>query len=82
MAAIEDALLLKADVVNLSLGSSAAGYSSDSEEYVNGIFKKLEGTSTVVSISAGNSGRWADDSTYGVNLSKDVNQDTVGSPGS
>ncbi|ADL35362.1 serine protease subtilisin family [Butyrivibrio proteoclasticus B316] len=82
MAAIEDALLLKADVVNLSLGSSAAGYSSDSEEYVNGIFKKLEGTSTVVSISAGNSGRWTDDSTYGVNLSKDVNQDTVGSPGS
>lgn len=82
MAAIEDAILLKADVVNLSLGSSAAGYSSDSEAYVNEIFKKLEGTSTVVSISAGNAGRWADNSTYGVNLSGDVNQDTVGSPGS
>ncbi|MBE5859500.1 MAG: serine protease subtilisin family protein [Butyrivibrio sp.] len=82
MAAIEDAILLKADVVNLSLGSSAAGYSSDSEKYINDIFKKLEGTSTVVSISAGNAGRWADNSTYGVNLSADVNQDTVGSPGS
>ncbi len=82
MAAIEDALLLKADVINLSLGSSAAGYSSDSESYINEIFAKLEGTSTVVSISAGNSGRWSDDSTFGVNLSKDVNQDTVGSPGS
>ena len=82
MAAIEDALLLKADVVNLSLGSSAAGYSSDSEAYINEIFEKLEGTSTVVSISAGNSGRWSDDSTIGVNLSTDVNQDTVGSPGS
>ncbi|WP_408070511.1 S8 family serine peptidase [Butyrivibrio sp. JL13D10] len=82
MAAIEDAILLKADVVNLSLGSSAAGYSSDSEAYINEIFKKLEGTSTVVSISAGNAGRWADNSTYGVNLSGDVNQDTVGSPGS
>ncbi len=82
MAAIEDAILLKADVVNLSLGSSAAGYSSDSEAYVNEIFKKLEGTSTVVSISAGNAGRWADNSAYGVNLSGDVNQDTVGSPGS
>ncbi len=82
MAAIEDALLLKADVVNLSLGSSAAGYSSDSEDYINQVFKKLEGTSTVVSISAGNSGRWSDDSTWGVNLSRDVNQDTVGSPGS
>ena len=82
MAAIEDALLLKADVVNLSLGSSAAGYSADSEAYVNEVFEKLEGTSTVVSISAGNSGRWSDDSTYGANLSADVNQDTVGSPGS
>jgi lactocepin len=82
MAAIEDAILLKADVVNLSLGSSAAGYSADSEAYINDIFKKLEQTNTVVSISAGNSGRWADDSPYGVNFSKDVNQDTVGSPGS
>lgn len=82
MAAIEDALLLKADVVNLSLGSAVAGYSADAEAYVNDIFEKLEGTSTVVSISAGNSGRWADDSTLGVNLSKDVNMDTVGSPGS
>ncbi len=82
MAAIEDAILLKADVVNLSLGSSVAGYSSDSEAYVNEIFEKLEGTSTVVSISAGNSGRWSDESTYGANLSTDVNQDTVGSPGS
>ena len=82
MAAIEDAILLKADVVNLSLGSSAAGYSADSEAYINEIFEKLEGTSTVVSISAGNAGRWSDSSTYGVNLSEDVNQDTVGSPGS
>jgi lactocepin len=62
MAAIEDALVLDCDVVNLSLGSSAAGYSLGEEEYINDIFKKLEGTSTVVSISAGNSGRWADNS--------------------
>ncbi len=82
MAAIEDAILLKADAINLSLGSSAAGDSYDEEEYINDIFKKLEGTSTVVSISAGNSGRWSDSSMYGVNLSKDVNLDTVGSPGS
>ena len=82
MAAIEDAILLKADVINLSLGSAEAGNSSDIEEYINDIFKKLEGTSTVVAISAGNSGRWSDSSTYGANLSKDVNLDTVGSPGS
>lgn len=82
MAGIEDAILLNADAINLSLGSSSAGESSEVEAYVNDIFNKLEGTSTVVSISAGNSGRWGDETVYGVNLTKDVNQDTVGSPGS
>ncbi len=82
MAAIEDAILLKADAVNLSLGSSSAGNSADSEAYVNEIFDKLQGCDTVVSISAGNAGRWSDDSTYGANLASDVNMDTVGSPGS
>ena len=82
MAAIEDALIMKADAINLSLGSSSAGNSTDSEAYVNNIFDKLKGTDTVVSISAGNAGRWADKSAYGANLSSDVNMDTVGSPGS
>ena len=82
MAAIEDALLLDADVVNLSLGSSSAGNSADAETYVNEIFDALQGTDTVVSISAGNAGRWSDNSAYGANLSSDVNLDTVGSPGS
>lgn len=82
MAAIEDALLLKADAINLSLGSSSAGNSADSEAYVNEIFDKLQGCDTVVSISAGNAGRWSDSSYYGANLASDVNLDTVGSPGS
>ncbi len=82
MAAIEDALIMKADAINLSLGSSSAGNSTDGETYVNDIFDKLKGTNTVVSISAGNAGRWADKSAYGVNLPEDVNMDTVGSPGS
>lgn len=82
MAAIEDALLLKCDAINLSLGSSAAGDSADSEAYINEIFAKLQGCSTVVSISAGNAGAWSDDSIYGGNMPKDVNMDTVGSPGS
>lgn len=82
MAAIEDAILLKADVINLSLGSSSAGNSTGSEAYINEIFNKLQGSDTVVSISAGNSGRWSDDSNFGANLASDVNLDTVGSPGS
>lgn len=82
MAALEDALLLKCDAVNLSLGSAFAGESADGEAYINEIFAKLQGCGTVVSISAGNAGAWSDDSIYGGNMPGDVNMDTVGSPGS
>lgn len=85
MAALEDAVLLDADAVNLSLGSSSAGDSKEyaaGEQYINEIFNELSNTDTVVSISAGNSGYWSENSTYGANLTGDVNMDTVGSPGS
>ena len=82
MAAIEDAILLKVDTINLSLGSSEAGNTYDSEEYVNEIFDKLQGSSTVVSVAAGNSGRWSENSQIGANLSENVNMDTIGAPGS
>lgn len=82
VAAIEDAILLGADSINLSLGSASAGETAAGEAYIDEVFDKLSGTNTVVSISAGNSGSWGADSQYGANLTKDVNLDTVGSPGS
>lgn len=82
MAAIEDALLLGADTINLSLGSSSAGETAAAEEYINEIMKRLEGTNTVVCISAGNSANFSESSEYGLNFTSDVNADTVGSPGS
>lgn len=85
MAAIEDAILLDADAINLSLGSSSAGESKEyaaGEQYINEIFNGLTNTDTVVSISAGNSSYWSENSTYGANLTSDVNMDTAGSPGS
>ncbi|MGN0168983.1 MAG: S8 family serine peptidase [Acetatifactor sp.] len=82
MAAIEDAILLGADAINLSLGSSSAGESAASQAYINEIMDKLCGSSVVVSISAGNAGAWSDSSLYGANIADDVNLDTVGSPGS
>ncbi len=83
MAAIEDALLLDADVVNLSLGSIQPGESEEpGDEYVNGVFRRLLDSDMVVSISAGNAGAWGDSSSQGLNRTEDVNLDMVGNPGS
>lgn len=85
MAALEDAVLLGADVINMSLGEVYAGESSEyaqAEQYVNEIFEKLSGTDTVVSISAGNTGSWSDNSVYGANRTDDVNMDAIGVPAS
>lgn len=82
MLAIEDALVLGADTINLSLGSASSGDSTSDMAYVNEIMNKLTRTNTVVSISAGNAGFWAEPSYYGASLTTDVSADTVGSPGS
>lgn len=84
MAAIEDALLLDVDVINLSMGTPNPGESSaySGEAYVNEILKRLQGSDMVVSISAGNSGSWAENSKFGHNRTEDVNMNMIGNPGS
>ena len=82
MAAIEDAILLGCDAVNLSLGSSNAGNAYSEEKYAQ-LLDSLTETDTVVVMSAGNSGYWAEEAYSGGYLyNTDVNLDTVGSPGS
>lgn len=80
MAAIEDAIVLGCDAVNLSLGSANAGLATSGQ--YQAILDKLEETSTVVIMSAGNSGAWADETAYGELYADGVNFDTAGSPGS
>ncbi|MBQ7638715.1 MAG: S8 family serine peptidase [Clostridia bacterium] len=80
MAAIEDAVVLGADSVNLSLGSAEAGFATD--ETYQEILDNFKNYNTVVSISAGNSGTWYENSNYGVLFGEENNFDTVGSPGS
>lgn len=83
MAAIEDALVLGCDSVNLSLGSGNPGTSrySGSEVYA-AILEELVNSDTVVTMSAGNSGHWGEH-TYHEGLYDDgVSFDEVGSPGS
>ena len=82
MAAIEDAIVLGCDSINLSLGSSNPGTSTNAEYQT--ILDNLTEAGAVVCISAGNSGSWVDSAASGIGYlySDDVSLDTVGSPGS
>ncbi len=86
MAAIEDAILLGCDSVNLSLGSGNPGTSACDEKYQE-LMDGLTEAGAVIVMSAGNSGYWAE-SAYndfgagGYLYLDDVSMDTVGSPGS
>ena len=81
MAAIEDAIVLGADSINLSLGSGSAGFAMAGT--YQEIMDSLPASVSVVAISAGNAGAWTDHLDEHYNLyAEDVNLDTGGSPGS
>lgn len=84
MAAIEDAIILKADSINLSLGSGNPGRSRSSKKVYQDIMDDLTESGVVVAISAGNSGTWAEntETLTGLLYSDDVSMATNGSPGS
>nr|MCR4855238.1 S8 family serine peptidase [Erysipelotrichaceae bacterium] len=81
-AAIEDAIILKADSINLSLGSANPG-SSFSGAYQN-IMDNLIGSGSVVVMSAGNAYHWPNSATNGTGdlYLEDISEATGGSPGS
>ena len=79
MAAIEDAIVLGADAINLSLGSSVAGFGHN--DTYQAIMDSLSECLSVVTISAGNNGSWTDGLTYQSLYGRDVNFHTGGSPG-
>ena len=80
MAAIEDAIMLGCDVVNLSLGTTMPG--SPYTDIYSDLMEMMTQTDTVVVISAGNASSWAAASTFGYLYNDDVSFDMVGSPGS
>ena len=81
MAAIEDAIVLGCDSINLSLGSGAPG-AGRSYSYED-IMDSLSEHGAFVCIAAGNSGYWSEKAKNGGLLyADDVSFDTVGSPGS
>ena len=82
MAAIEDALILGADSINLSLGSSAPGFEKEYKYDYADILDSLTKSDTVVSISQGNNASIGDNSYLGAAYSDDNSFNTGGSPGS
>ena len=82
MAAIEDAIVLGADAVNLSLGSANPGATHPSSEAYQAIMDNLTDSGVVVCISAGNSGGWSDyDLNLGYLYADEVSMHTAGAPG-
>ena len=81
VAALEDALILGADVVNMSLGSPA-GFTSSASDFVNEIYARVADTGTVLAISAGNnytagfSNLWGTD----LNLTENIDNAVIGEP--
>lgn len=80
-AAIEDALVLGADAINLSIGTDWAGFSYSTE--YQSVLDRLQQTDTVVTIAAGNYGSTIN---KGVDVDmlriEDVNLNTICDPGS
>lgn len=81
LAAIEDALVLGADAINLSVGSPLAGRTYSDDSLYEEVFNKLAETDTILSASAGNYGYWAEKTYHGYLFSDDVNFATGGTPG-
>ena len=79
-AAIEDAIWLGCDSVNLSLGSGSPG-TSDNPLFAD-LLEFMATTDTVVVMSAGNSGYWAETSAPTYLYNDGVSFQTAGSPGS
>ena len=79
-AAIEDAIWLGCDSVNLSLGSGSPGYSYNST--FAELLDFMATTDTVVVMSAGNSGNWAEMTSPTFLYNDGVSFQTDGAPGS
>ncbi len=80
MLALEDALLLNVDVINMSLGGTS-GFSSEDPE-LDEIYNRVNYHDVILSVSAGNDGTSASGNLWGTDLNPTAHPDTavVGSP--
>ena len=80
MAALEDALMLGADVVNMSLGTNS-GFTTSTDE-VNAIYNRVAQTNTVLCVAAGNNYTAGYGNTWGTdaNQTKYPDNAVIGEP--
>ena len=81
VAALEDAILLGVDVVNMSLGSPA-GFCESGDEEIDSIFRRVSETDMIVDVAVGNEGTSMQGSLYGnyMNTTEHIDNATVSSP--
>ncbi len=81
LAAVEDAVLLNADVINMSLGSDN-GFNTSSDETVNAVYSRVQEAGINLMCAAGNATDAAVNNLAGLNLnySEDVDNGIVSSP--
>ena len=75
MAAIEDALLLDVDVINMSLGATS-GFSSEDPE-IDAIYGRVEYFDTILTISAGNETQSSYGNTWGTDQNPTTHPDSA-----
>lgn len=80
LAAVEDSLILGADVINMSLGSSA-GFTSEGE-LLDEVYGKVSATNTILAVAAGNSATSGEGNLWGTgqNLTSNPDNSTISSP--
>ena len=79
MVAIEDAIILGADAINLSLGVEN-GFATPL--YYQEVMNRVKEEDIVLTVSAGNSGSWGQVNSDGYTHADDVNMQMLGSPSS
>lgn len=80
LAAVEDSLILGADVINMSLGSTA-GFTSEGE-LLDAVYGRVSESNTVLAIAAGNESTEGQGNLWGTesNLASNPDNATIGSP--
>ncbi len=83
LAAMEDAMILGVDSINMSLGSNA-GFTNEGDDYLNDVYARVRASGCDLAVAQGNDYSAAYNNEWGLNLNRtrDIDNAIGGSPGS